>query len=144
MTLRVVSGPPDGNGGVTSADPLQPLRAFLNELARRHGDPAPSAEAVSERVFALLSGLMRNNAQLECALQSRIEIEQAKGILAERFGLDVATAFDVLRRAARSHRMDIHELARGVVASRETPAEIVRVRAARNGRIRLAKPPRAS
>ena len=144
MTLHVASGSPARDGGVTPADPTDSLRAFLNELGRRHGDPDPGPEAVTERVFALLSGLIRQNGQLEYALQSRIELEQAKGILAERFGLDVGTAFTVLRHAARSHRIDIHELARGVVASRETPLEIEHVRAAGNGRIRLAEPPRAS
>jgi ANTAR domain len=144
VTLHLASGPPDRDGGVTSADPMDSLRVFLNELAQSQGEPDPEPDAMVERVFALLRGLIRHNAQLECALHSRIEIEQAKGILAERFGLDVGTAFDVLRRAARSHRMDIHALARGVVDSRETPVEIERVRTARNGRFRLAKPPRAS
>ena len=45
------------------------------------------------------------NAQLEYALESRIVIEQAKGILAERLGLGVEEAFDVLRYAARTARI---------------------------------------
>jgi hypothetical protein len=55
--------------------------------------------------------------QLETALQSRIVIEQAKGVLAERFGCDPAFAFEILRRNARSNQRKIHELAADIVAS---------------------------
>ena len=68
--------------------------------------------------------LIRKNAQLELALSSRVVIEQAKGILAERLSIGVDPAFELLRRAARSNRMRIHDLARRVVEERETPAEI--------------------
>src|SRR6266511_1516955 len=64
--------------------------------------------------------------QLEGALDSRITIEQAKGVLAERLGLDIDGAFSVLRGAARSDRAKLHELARAVVASNETPVTIIR------------------
>jgi AmiR/NasT family two-component response regulator len=78
-----------------------------------------------ERLAAAVQALAERNRQLEFALQSRIVIEQAKGVLAERYALDVEVAFDVLRRAARSNRMRLHELAAETVASRETPAPIV-------------------
>ena len=68
--------------------------------------------------------LIRKNSQLELALRSRVVIEQAKGILAERYGLSVDAAFELLRRAARSNRMRIHDLARNVVEKAETPVEI--------------------
>jgi AmiR/NasT family two-component response regulator len=68
--------------------------------------------------------LRTKNAQLEQALSSRIVIEQAKGILAERYRLDVERAFDVLRGAARSNRVRIHELAAAVVTSPRTPTAI--------------------
>lgn len=54
--------------------------------------------------------------QLQHALQSRVVIEQAKGILGERHGLSPAEAFTHLRGFARSHRMSIHALAGAVVA----------------------------
>jgi len=63
--------------------------------------------------------------QLQQALDSRIVIEQAKGILGERFGLGVEGAFGLLRRAARAHRMKLHVLAAAVVENNETPRPIV-------------------
>ncbi len=63
-------------------------------------------------------------AQLEGALSSRIIIEQAKGILAERLDTTVDDAFDLLRRSARSSRTKIHDLSARVVNDAQTPAEI--------------------
>lgn len=55
------------------------------------------------------------NAQLDRALQHRILVEQAKGIVMGREGLDAATAFEVLRSQARSTRTSIHTIALGVI-----------------------------
>ena len=74
----------------------------------------------------LVRELRTRNAQLELALTSRIVIEQAKGILAERYGLDVNTAFEVLRRASRSNRLRIHSLAQAVIESPRTPTAVER------------------
>ncbi len=53
--------------------------------------------------------------QLQTALDSRIVIEQAKGMLAERVGVDLGTAFRRLRSFARSSNRKLSEVARGVV-----------------------------
>jgi hypothetical protein len=53
--------------------------------------------------------------QLEGALNSRIIIEQAKGVLAERGGLDMDEAFRHLRSHARSHSLRLSEIAHQVV-----------------------------
>ena len=64
--------------------------------------------------------------QLEHALSSRITVEQAKGVLAERLGLDMEGAFALLRYAARGERMKLHVLAQAVVDEDETPEPVIR------------------
>jgi GAF domain-containing protein len=54
--------------------------------------------------------------QLQLALTSRVIIEQAKGVLAERFGVDMAEAFAMLRRYARNNNLRLAEVSRDVVA----------------------------
>lgn len=55
------------------------------------------------------------NAQLETALASRVVIEQAKGMLAERHGTSVEEAFGMLRKHARDHNASLQEVATAVV-----------------------------
>jgi GAF domain-containing protein len=58
-------------------------------------------------------------AQLQTALNSRIIIEQAKGVLAERDGIDMSTAFERLRHEARSSNRRLADLARDAVEGRD-------------------------
>ena len=53
--------------------------------------------------------------QLQTALSSRILIEQAKGVLAERHHLDLDTAFTLLRSGARSRSRRLSDLAQAIV-----------------------------
>jgi GAF domain-containing protein len=55
------------------------------------------------------------NEQLSLALNSRIAIEQAKGVMAERTGLDMEHAFARLRKYARDHNLRLIDVAHGVV-----------------------------
>lgn len=57
--------------------------------------------------------------QLQTALNSRVTIEQAKGVLAERLRVDMDEAFSLLRQAARSGNRRLSELALGVVNGTE-------------------------
>jgi AmiR/NasT family two-component response regulator len=76
------------------------------------------------RLTELVRTLRVRNRQLEHALSSRIVIEQAKGVLAERLAIAPDEAFALIRSAARRDRITVHELAHEVVATRETPAAI--------------------
>ncbi|MHA6623150.1 ANTAR domain-containing protein [Pseudonocardia sp. DLS-67] len=58
------------------------------------------------------------NEQLQSALNSRIIIEQAKGVIAQSLGLSMDAAFDRLRRYSRSNSWRLAEVARRVVDSR--------------------------
>ena len=93
---------------------------------------APAARAdrprdVIANLVGTLEALRSENEQLKGALISRVAIEQAKGILAERLAIGPEDAFILLRRSARSSRVKLHDLAAAVVASRETPPEIRQV-----------------
>jgi len=57
--------------------------------------------------------------QLQTALNSRILIEQAKGLLAERLQLSVAEAFTLLRSAARRSNRRLSDLAQALVDGTE-------------------------
>jgi len=58
-------------------------------------------------------------AQLENALRSRVVIEQAKGVIAERHGVDQGQAFERLRAAARNHNRRLADLAEAIVEGSE-------------------------
>lgn len=53
--------------------------------------------------------------QLQHALQSRITVEQAKGILAERNGTTIDEAFEALRSFSRDHNRRLTDVAHAVV-----------------------------
>ena len=55
-------------------------------------------------------------AQLQTALDSRVLLEQAKGILAERMHVDFPTAFQTIRVTARKEQRPIHDVAADIIA----------------------------
>lgn len=71
------------------------------------------------------------NEQLQYALNSRVVIEQAKGMVAEREGLDMEQAFARLRNHARNHNLRLANVAQDVIvgtlaASALDPAPVAR------------------
>jgi transcriptional regulator with GAF, ATPase, and Fis domain len=71
--------------------------------------------------------------QLQGALNSRVVIEQAKGVLAERMGLDMGQAFERLRGQARLQNRRLAELAGAVANGSENVADWQAVRGSRSG-----------
>jgi len=59
------------------------------------------------------------NEQLQTALNSRVIIEQAKGKLAERLGVDMDQAFTLLRDRARTSNRRLSDLAQAFVDGTE-------------------------
>jgi transcriptional regulator with GAF, ATPase, and Fis domain len=62
------------------------------------------------------------NKQLQTALNTRVIIEQAKGVLAERGAVDMDQAFALLRAHARKTQHRLTDLARAVVEGADTTA----------------------
>lgn len=68
-----------------------------------------------ERALSEAQALCR---QLQAALDSRVVIEQAKGLLAGRAGIGISAAFQALRSYARNHNAPLSEVSRQVVDGR--------------------------
>ncbi|HUR23823.1 MAG TPA: GAF and ANTAR domain-containing protein [Acidimicrobiales bacterium] len=64
------------------------------------------------------------NEQLSYALSSRVVIEQAKGVLAERLGLAMEQAFSTLRHHARNHNLRLVGVANSIIDGSLAVAEL--------------------
>jgi hypothetical protein len=62
--------------------------------------------------------------QLQDALESRIVIEQAKGIVAERHHMNVDDAFTLIRKYTRAHNRRLSDTARQIVDGTLATAEL--------------------
>jgi hypothetical protein len=64
------------------------------------------------------------NEQLQTALNSRVIIEQAKGVLVQHSRLEMSQAFELMRRYARSHNERLVDIARGLAELTLDPAQV--------------------
>ena len=71
-----------------------------------------------------VSGSQLSVGQLQVALNSRIIIEQSKGMLAEQADVDMAEAFDSLRRYARDHNQRLSRVAEDFIEGKLSSAEL--------------------
>lgn len=122
--------------GYTTAHAL-PLRLRQETLGSllllgTTAEPLPLADLALAQAFAdaatiglVHSRTLQNtrtvNQQLHTALQSRIVIEQAKGILAARRQISLTHAFDTMRRHARHHRLLLTTVARSIIDTGQLP-----------------------
>jgi GAF domain-containing protein len=108
--------------------PLRLREATLGALNLLQGTPDPMAEAdiIVAQAFADLAALsithhrasaeaQRLSEQLSAALTSRVVIEQAKGVISERAGVDLTEAFARLRRYARNHNLRLTDVAQAAI-----------------------------
>lgn len=96
----------------------------LDEASRRVGQALVDVATIGllhERNFRHRETLAE---QLQAALNSRVTIEQAKGVLAERLGVGMDEAFGLLRGYARSHNRRLSDLARALVDRSEDVADL--------------------
>jgi transcriptional regulator with GAF, ATPase, and Fis domain len=63
----------------------------------------------------IASEIQHVNEQLTRALQDRIVIEQAKGVVSERAGINIGEAFSRLRSYARAHRLPLAAVAQTAI-----------------------------
>ena len=97
----------------------------VNLFRSRPGELSPPDVAVAQAFAAVATiAILQHratqeaqviNAQLTHALNSRVVIEQAKGMVAERLGLDMERSFNLLRNHARSHNLRLADVARDVI-----------------------------
>jgi GAF domain-containing protein len=111
-----------------SALPLRLRDSTVGALNLFSVDAAPMAEqdVVVARAFADLAAIsiiqhgaateaQRVNEQLTHALTSRIVIEQAKGVIFERAGIDLPEAFARLRDYARGNNLRLTDVAQAAI-----------------------------
>ena len=82
------------------------------------------ASTAIARLLAVTQAAYERRAQLQHALESRVAIEQAKGIVAERLDLSTEEAFALLRSAARTNRTKLRDLAQAVRPGAGFPPEL--------------------
>jgi hypothetical protein len=63
--------------------------------------------------------------QLQTALNNRITIEQAKGVLVYATNMDMDQTFQVLRSYSRHHRARLSDIAHRLVTGSLTPDEVI-------------------
>lgn len=95
-----------------------PYFACLNMYSRDEGgfdEDAVDRAAVYARLASVALGQAREITGLRSALQNRLVIGAAQGILMERYGLSLNRAFEVLRRHSNDSNTKLRDVAQGVL-----------------------------
>ncbi|MGH1565368.1 ANTAR domain-containing protein [Mumia sp. DW29H23] len=115
-----------GFAGLLAVDlPVQGRRIGVVSLYSRAPRSFDEDDAALAHLFARHAAVALaradREAHLQLALDSRKLIGQAQGILMERFGLDEARAFEVLKRYSQHHNLRLRTLAELLVQTRTLP-----------------------
>lgn len=103
------------------------LNLFRNAPGLLTPEDASAAQGLADvaTIGILHERTLRENSvakeQLQHALDSRVVIEQAKGVIAQTRNMDMDTAFRVLRAYARNNNLTLHDVAARVVARTVSP-----------------------
>jgi GAF domain-containing protein len=101
--------------------PVGTLNVYATKPNEFDEDDLHAIQAYSRVIASLLRAAVRAHVQgraatqLQHALDHRVLIEQAKGVVMERRKVDEQAAFELLRDHARSARMPLDEVARQVL-----------------------------
>lgn len=106
-----------GSLGLFRDSPV-PLTAAEQRLAQAFADVATTG-ILQQRALHQSAVLAE---QLKVALDSRVLIEQAKGVLAARCNISIADAFALLRRHARDRNLKLTAAATAVIEGRLEPS----------------------
>jgi len=108
------------------------LNLFHTDRGEMRQDDLVAAQALADvATIAILQHRAAVEAQvlteqLNHALNSRIVIEQAKGVVAERKGVNMEQAFSLLRNHARNYNRRLADVAQDVIAGTLTAGELDR------------------
>jgi len=131
------------SGGFRTVDAL-PMRlrgTIIGALNLFHAEAVeiPEADIEAAQAFADVAtiAILQHRASLEAqvlndqlthALNSRIVIEQAKGMVAEREGVDMERSFALLRNHARNHNLRLVDVASDVIGGFLAASSLDRLR----------------
>jgi transcriptional regulator with GAF, ATPase, and Fis domain len=125
---RFVSAATDAGFAAVDALPMRLRSQVIGALNLFHAHPGALPATALRSAQALVDvatiGLLQERAirhqevvteQLQTALNSRVVIEQAKGLVAERLGVTMDVAFTAMRAYARVNNQKLGDIARSVI-----------------------------
>jgi len=105
-------------------------------LFRTGAGPLPDAEVELAQALADVASIailqdqaaraaQRRDTQLQHALDSRVVIEQAKGMVVASVQLDMDSAFKLIRKYARNNNFQLTQVAARIVSGELAPADLI-------------------
>lgn len=129
----------DAGFGSVYALPMRLRESVIGALNLFHADPGYMSQADLDAGQALADiatiAILQHrasreaqvlNEQLSYALNSRIVIEQAKGMISERETLEMDAAFHLLRNHARNHNLRLADVAASITVGTLSPSKLDR------------------